>query len=45
MPRVLVASADGWLYVYNLDPVEGAECALVKQYTIDGAQAKGSDTS
>lgn len=42
VPRVLVASADGWLYVYNLDPVEGAECALVKQYTIDGAQAKDS---
>lgn len=40
VPRILVASADGWLYVYNLDPVEGAECTLVKQYTIDGSQAK-----
>jgi len=43
MPRVLVASADGWLYVYNLDPIEGAECTLIKQYAIDGAQAKGDE--
>jgi len=36
VPRILVASADGWLYVYNLDPIEGSECTLVKQYRMDG---------
>ncbi|XP_013789571.2 WD repeat domain phosphoinositide-interacting protein 2-like [Limulus polyphemus] len=30
--RVLVASADGYLYIYNLEPGEGGNCTLVKQH-------------
>ena len=30
--RVLVASSDGYLYIYNLDPVEGGDCTLYKQH-------------
>ncbi|XP_076323215.1 WD repeat domain phosphoinositide-interacting protein 2-like isoform X3 [Tachypleus tridentatus] len=36
IPRVLVASADGYLYIYNLEPGEGGNCALVKQHRLDG---------
>uniref|UniRef100_A0A224YIC2 Autophagy-related protein 18 n=1 Tax=Rhipicephalus zambeziensis TaxID=60191 RepID=A0A224YIC2_9ACAR len=36
IPRVLVATADGYLYVYNLDPVEGGDCALYSQHRLDG---------
>ena len=32
MPRLLVASQDGYLYIYNLDPSEGGECTLLKQH-------------
>jgi len=34
--RVVVAAADGYLYVYNLDPEHGGECALVRQHRLDG---------
>ncbi|PNF16942.1 WD repeat domain phosphoinositide-interacting protein 2 [Cryptotermes secundus] len=34
--RLLVASADGTLYVYNLDTNEGGDCTLLKQYRLDG---------
>ncbi|XP_046987585.1 WD repeat domain phosphoinositide-interacting protein 2 isoform X2 [Schistocerca americana] len=34
--RLLVASADGYLYVYNLDPNEGGDCTLLKQHRLDG---------
>nr|CAD7433001.1 unnamed protein product [Timema monikensis] len=30
--RLLVASADGYLYVYNLDTAEGGVCTLLKQH-------------
>lgn len=28
----MVASTDGFLYVYKFDPVDGGECSLVKQH-------------
>ncbi|KAG8231755.1 hypothetical protein J437_LFUL012034 [Ladona fulva] len=34
--RLLVASADGYLYVYNLDTSEGGDCNLLKQHRLDG---------
>ncbi|GAB6020251.1 hypothetical protein CHUAL_002969 [Chamberlinius hualienensis] len=34
--RVLVASSDGYLYVYNFDPIEGGDCTLLKQQRLDG---------
>ncbi|KAG7459565.1 hypothetical protein MATL_G00212040 [Megalops atlanticus] len=36
LPRLLVASSDGQLYVYNLDPHEGGECVLVKKHRLFG---------
>jgi len=32
MPRLLVAAQDGYLYIYNIDPLEGGECTLLKQH-------------
>lgn len=34
--RLLVAAADGYLYIYNLDPNEGGDLTLVKQHRLDG---------
>ncbi|CAG0885998.1 unnamed protein product [Darwinula stevensoni] len=36
MLRLLVASADGYLYVYNVDISSGGDCVLVKQHRLDG---------
>ncbi|XP_050698282.1 WD repeat domain phosphoinositide-interacting protein 2-like isoform X2 [Eriocheir sinensis] len=36
--RVLVASMDGYLYVYNLNTSEGGDCALIKQHRLDGTE-------
>ncbi|XP_022080413.1 WD repeat domain phosphoinositide-interacting protein 2-like [Acanthaster planci] len=41
-PRVLVAAADGFLYIYNLDPVDGGDCTLLKQHRLDG-QVEGAE--
>lgn len=35
-PLILVASADGYLYVYSLDTNEGGDCTLMKQHRLDG---------
>ena len=32
LPRLLVATADGYLYIYNIDPEEGGDCTLLKQH-------------
>ncbi|XP_075422061.1 WD repeat domain phosphoinositide-interacting protein 2 isoform X3 [Ascaphus truei] len=37
IPRLLVGAADGYLYIYNLDPQEGGECTLMKQHKLDGS--------
>ncbi|XP_073890453.1 WD repeat domain phosphoinositide-interacting protein 2 isoform X11 [Macaca fascicularis] len=37
IPRLLVGASDGYLYMYNLDPQEGGECALMKQHRLDGS--------
>uniref|UniRef100_A0A674DSI3 WD repeat domain, phosphoinositide interacting 2 n=1 Tax=Salmo trutta TaxID=8032 RepID=A0A674DSI3_SALTR len=37
IPRLLVAAADGYLYLYNLDPQEGGELTLMKQHKLDGS--------
>ncbi|XP_066560702.1 WD repeat domain phosphoinositide-interacting protein 1 isoform X2 [Amia ocellicauda] len=34
LPRLLVASADGHLYIYNVDPQDGGECMLVKKHRL-----------
>lgn len=35
VPRVLIASADGFLYIYDLNVNEGGECTLIKQHKLD----------
>lgn len=30
--RLLVASEDGYLYIYNLDKIEEGDCTLLKQH-------------
>uniref|UniRef100_A0A672MW09 Uncharacterized protein n=1 Tax=Sinocyclocheilus grahami TaxID=75366 RepID=A0A672MW09_SINGR len=37
IPRLLVAAADGYLYLYNLDPQEGGECYTEDQGAVGGA--------
>ena len=32
MLRLLLASEDGYLYVYSLDVNEGGDCALIRQF-------------
>ncbi|KAL2101506.1 hypothetical protein ACEWY4_003267 [Coilia grayii] len=32
LPRLLVASSDGQLFIYNVDPQDGGECTLVKTH-------------
>ncbi|XP_034936289.1 WD repeat domain phosphoinositide-interacting protein 2 isoform X2 [Chelonus insularis] len=34
--RLLVANADGYLYIYDFDPDEGGDCTLIKQHRLDG---------
>ncbi|CAH3137779.1 unnamed protein product [Pocillopora meandrina] len=36
LPRLLVSSADGYLYIYNIDPEEGGDCTLLKQHRLIG---------
>ena len=32
LPRLLVASSSGHLYIYNLDPQDGGDCVLIKTH-------------
>ncbi|XP_059237100.1 WD repeat domain phosphoinositide-interacting protein 1 [Mustela nigripes] len=34
LPRLLVASSNGHLYIYNLDPQDGGECVLIKTHSL-----------
>nr|KAG8540660.1 hypothetical protein GDO81_018855 [Engystomops pustulosus] len=43
IPRLLVAAADGYLYIYNLDPQEGGECTLMKQHKLDGSMEPANE--
>uniref|UniRef100_A0A3Q0QXU2 WD repeat domain, phosphoinositide interacting 1 n=1 Tax=Amphilophus citrinellus TaxID=61819 RepID=A0A3Q0QXU2_AMPCI len=33
LPRLLVASSDRYLYIYNVDPQDGGECVLVQKHS------------
>uniref|UniRef100_A0A3Q3LN27 WD repeat domain, phosphoinositide interacting 1 n=1 Tax=Mastacembelus armatus TaxID=205130 RepID=A0A3Q3LN27_9TELE len=44
LPRLLVASSDGYLYIYNVDPQDGGECVLVRRHRCD-EDAKPDDVS
>ncbi|XP_031416477.1 WD repeat domain phosphoinositide-interacting protein 1 isoform X2 [Clupea harengus] len=34
LPRLLVASSDGYFYIYNVDPQDGGECVLVNKHRL-----------
>ncbi|XP_014661792.1 PREDICTED: WD repeat domain phosphoinositide-interacting protein 2-like isoform X2 [Priapulus caudatus] len=44
VPRLLIASFDGYLYIYNIDPTEGGECTMLKQHRLDG-KAEGAQNT
>uniref|UniRef100_A0A671MDH5 WD repeat domain phosphoinositide-interacting protein 1-like n=1 Tax=Sinocyclocheilus anshuiensis TaxID=1608454 RepID=A0A671MDH5_9TELE len=37
LPRLLVASSDGQLFIYNIDPQDGGECTLVQKHRLFGS--------
>ncbi|XP_026936304.1 WD repeat domain phosphoinositide-interacting protein 1 isoform X4 [Sagmatias obliquidens] len=37
LPRLLVASSSGHLYIYSLDPQDGGDCVLVKTHSLLGS--------
>lgn len=46
--RLLVATEDGLLFVYNIDPNEGGDLTLYKQHCLDdgpGNSSKNTDTT
>ncbi|KAM3598186.1 uncharacterized protein V6R79_014688 [Siganus canaliculatus] len=43
IPRLLVATADGQLFIYNVDPVDGGECMLVYQHRLFGGDEDQSE--
>lgn len=38
--RLLVATEDGVLFVYNIDPNEGGDLTLYKQYSLEDGPGK-----
>ncbi|XP_044151990.1 WD repeat domain phosphoinositide-interacting protein 1 [Bufo gargarizans] len=34
LPRLLVSSSSGLLYIYNLDPQDGGECVLIRKHSL-----------
>ncbi|XP_071777471.2 WD repeat domain phosphoinositide-interacting protein 1 isoform X1 [Centroberyx gerrardi] len=53
LPRLLVASADGQLFIYNVDPQDGGECMLAHKHRLfgidedrgEGAEPEGSEVT
>ncbi|NP_001086874.1 WD repeat domain, phosphoinositide interacting 1 L homeolog [Xenopus laevis] len=43
LPRLLVTSSSGHLYVYNLDPQDGGECVLIKKHSLLGSAKSETD--
>lgn len=43
--RLLIASADGYVYMYAINPVEGGDCTLLKQHRLDGVTENGAENS
>ena len=42
VPRVLIASADGYLYIYDFNVTAGGECTLIKQHKLDELDGEGA---
>ncbi|XP_051987261.1 WD repeat domain phosphoinositide-interacting protein 1-like isoform X1 [Xyrauchen texanus] len=45
LPRLLVASSDGQLFIYNIDPQDGGECTLVQKHRLFGSDEEQQETS
>ncbi|KAE8283512.1 WD repeat domain phosphoinositide-interacting protein 1 [Larimichthys crocea] len=46
LPRLLVATADGQLFIYNVDPQDGGECMLAQKHRlfgVDDDQGEGTE--
>ncbi|XP_028935509.1 WD repeat domain phosphoinositide-interacting protein 1 isoform X2 [Ornithorhynchus anatinus] len=43
LPRLLVSSSDGHLYIYNVDPQDGGECILIQTHSLLGSGKTGED--
>ncbi|KAG1968342.1 WD repeat domain phosphoinositide-interacting protein [Pimephales promelas] len=44
LPRLLVASSDGQLFIYNIDPQDGGECTLVQKHRLFGSDKEWEET-
>ncbi|XP_070712204.1 WD repeat domain phosphoinositide-interacting protein 1 isoform X2 [Pempheris klunzingeri] len=47
LPRVLVATADGQLFIYNVDPLDGGECMLAHKhrlFNVDDDKVEGGES-
>ncbi|XP_030264443.1 WD repeat domain phosphoinositide-interacting protein 1 isoform X3 [Sparus aurata] len=47
LPRLLVATADGQLFIYNIDPLDGGECMLAykhRLFGVDDDQGEGTES-
>ncbi|XP_056286108.1 WD repeat domain phosphoinositide-interacting protein 1-like isoform X1 [Pseudoliparis swirei] len=40
LPRLLVASSDGCLYIYNVDPQDGGECVQIQKHRLFDSSEK-----
>ncbi|XP_049416212.1 WD repeat domain phosphoinositide-interacting protein 1 isoform X3 [Epinephelus fuscoguttatus] len=53
LPRLLVATADGQLFIYNVDPLDGGECMLAHKHRLfgtdddqgEGKESEGSEVT
>ena len=45
MLRLLLASEDGYLYVYSLDVNEGGDCALIRQFHLSNKDESHASSS
>uniref|UniRef100_A0A3P8S7V1 WD repeat domain, phosphoinositide interacting 1 n=2 Tax=Percomorphaceae TaxID=1489872 RepID=A0A3P8S7V1_AMPPE len=43
LPRLLVATAEGQLFIYNVDPLQGGECTLAFKHRLFGAEDEQSE--
>uniref|UniRef100_A0A8C0GUX3 WD repeat domain, phosphoinositide interacting 1 n=1 Tax=Chelonoidis abingdonii TaxID=106734 RepID=A0A8C0GUX3_CHEAB len=43
LPRLLVTTSDGHLYIYNLDPQDGGECVLIKKHNLLSSEKTDED--
>ncbi|BFZ17841.1 hypothetical protein BsWGS_20881 [Bradybaena similaris] len=45
IPRLLVATLEGHLYIYNIDPNEGGECTLLRTHSLTGQSSEHTASS